>query len=138
VAKKTTPQKQGSIRVGKGVPPDATKFRPGQSGNPSGRPRGESITAALRRLLLAENPDGSTDAEALARKAIAEAKGGNFQFFKEVIDRSDGKVPDRIAGADGQNPRIEIVYVNDWRRRPEDREAEASAEPNPAAGDAPR
>jgi len=36
-------------------PPVATRWKPGQSGNPGGRPKGESITALLRRVLEQEH-----------------------------------------------------------------------------------
>jgi hypothetical protein len=41
-----------NAKVGYGRPPDATKFKPGQSGNPKGRPKGSKnlATLALKHL----------------------------------------------------------------------------------------
>ncbi len=68
------------------------QFRPGQSGNPAGRPPGP-LTALLRDTLNAN--DGEL-IESLVRKAIDKALSGNFRYFKEIMDRVDGKVTDRL------------------------------------------
>ena len=71
---------------------------PGQSGNPGGRPKGSSVASRIQRILAAD--DGKA-AEALAKVFISQGIKADFKFAKEVIDRADGKVPDRIAGHDG-------------------------------------
>jgi hypothetical protein len=38
--KKQPPRSSGDYRIGKGRPPEASRYRPGQSGNLRGRPRG--------------------------------------------------------------------------------------------------
>jgi hypothetical protein len=57
-------------------------FRPGQSGNPSGRPPGSrnKTTLAIEAML-----DG--EAEAIARKAIELAKAGDLTAIRICIDR---------------------------------------------------
>jgi Family of unknown function (DUF5681) len=59
-----------------------TKFKPGQSGNPDGRPRGarNATTLALEALL-----DG--EAEDLTRKAIELAKAGEMAALRLCLDR---------------------------------------------------
>jgi len=59
-----------------------TRFKPGQSGNPNGRPKGarNATTIAIEELL-----DG--EAEALTRKAIELAKAGDMQALRLCMDR---------------------------------------------------
>lgn len=92
-----TGNKQGH-RVGYGRPPIEHRFRPGRSGNAKGRPRGSaSVVSALKRLLhKGDELLGRDLAEALARVAIREALKGNFQFWKAIIDRTDGPIAHRI------------------------------------------
>ena len=99
--------KQGGSRGRQGCPPEEYRFKPGQSGNPKGRAKGRSVTTELRRL-MDEGFEGKDLAESLAKIACNEAIKGNHKFWKEIIDRLDGKVPDRLADADGQS--ITIVF----------------------------
>mgnify|MGYP003424094463 FL=1 len=90
--------------------PVEKQWKPGQSGNPGGRPKGASPRAALRRM-LAENPnehgEGSESAAIAARimqiaKAIA---GGELDHDKalkvleaqlKVLEQVDGKPKETI------------------------------------------
>jgi hypothetical protein len=63
-------------------------FKPGQSGNPEGRPVGRKnkktqFIEALEKS--SENPE--KDLEAIVLKGIEEAKKGNPYFWKMIIDR---------------------------------------------------
>lgn len=58
------------------------KFRKGRSGNPFGRPRGIKNKATLLAEALFEG-----EIEGICRKAIEEAKQGNMQAIKLVLDR---------------------------------------------------
>ncbi len=73
-------------------------FKPGQSGNPKGRPRGATVAGRISKILADE--DGKV-ATALAKVFVSKGLKGDFKFAKELIDRVDGKVPDRHAGHDG-------------------------------------
>jgi hypothetical protein len=61
---------------------DGTKFQPGQSGNPKGRAKGSrnQMTLAMEALL-----DG--ESEALTRKAIELALGGDITALRLCLDR---------------------------------------------------
>ena len=63
------------------------QFKPGQSGNPDGRPKGYRAPTTIMREYLENNPD---DAAEIVRVAMDKARGGDFQFFKYLCDRLDG------------------------------------------------
>ena len=92
--------KSNGTKQGGNRPPVEHQFKPGQSGNPNGRPRGKSITAALRRLVQ-ENPDGQDLEKALSRVIVKKALEGDHKFVTTILERLDGKVADRLADADG-------------------------------------
>ena len=71
------------------------RWKPGQSGNPGGRPKGESVTATLRRMLQQEH-NGKTIQEILAERVIKEAISGKFQFAKELRDRLEGRPAQKV------------------------------------------
>ncbi len=75
-------------------------WKPGQSGNPAGRPKNKPITAALKDLL--DKNDGEA-IKALASVALKNALKGDFRYAKEILDRIDGKVMDQLdVTTDGQ------------------------------------
>ena len=77
------------------------QWKKGQSGNPSGRPKGiPSLEAALRQRL--EQSDGEAFMRALVDVAFKKAMKGDHRFWTSILERLDGKVADRIAGADGE------------------------------------
>jgi hypothetical protein len=81
-------------KVGPGRPPREHQWKPGQSGNPGGRPKGLSITAALRTLLEKEH-NGKTLAEILADRWMKDALEGKFPHLKELLDRTEGRPEER-------------------------------------------
>lgn len=73
------------------------RFKPGQSGNPSGLPKGTvSLVAAIKKILR-EDP---ARLDALAAKVVERAEknldGKEFVYVKEIIERFDGKVSDKV------------------------------------------
>jgi hypothetical protein len=69
-------------------------FKPGQSGNPSGRPKSrpfkEAIDAAIKKA--GGGDDGKDFLEVIARALLEKAASGDVPAIKEFGDRYDGKV----------------------------------------------
>jgi hypothetical protein len=103
-------QKQRNNRgIGYGNPPPGRPFQKGRSGNPNGRPKGVSLTTIIREVLAKPDKKHGTRGDALIAVAERRARKGDFRFFKEIIDRNDGKTPERFANADGENLTIEFI-----------------------------
>lgn len=82
----------------------APQWKPGQSGNPKGRPKkGQSLTEALSiRLDAPVLFDGQTmpGREAVARKLVALALDGDVAAIRYIYDRVDGLPTARIEALD--------------------------------------
>lgn len=97
-------QQRKSSRIGYGHPPEGTPWKPGQSGNPNGRPVNEnSITYWLKQELARANGGGRTNAQNIAKKMIVKAKSGELDAMKEIADRTEGKPKQRteVTGENG-------------------------------------
>lgn len=93
------------------IPEGSTPFVKGQSGNPNGRPPGAQTSAVrLRRLLeivqKAKNPvtketEDFTTLELMDAQQIAKALKGDSVAYNILLDRFEGKVPQKneFAGA---------------------------------------
>ena len=77
------------------------QWRPGQSGNPSGRPKSKPFKEALERALKAlGEKDYDKGLDHIAAAMAAKAMSGDMAAAKEIADRIDGKVPTAIGGTD--------------------------------------
>jgi len=84
------------------------QFKPGQSGNPKGRPKGRGLTDRLREVL---EKDNGKAADELIKTAMREAKAGDFRFWNAIFDRLEGKVADRIQhSGDGGGP-VQVNFI---------------------------
>ena len=82
-------------------------WRPGESGNPAGRPKGTfSLTAQLRKFLLDDPNKVRTLLTSLYEMAT---KHKNIQAAQEIFNRIDGKVIERHE-IEGQLP-IMLVFT---------------------------
>jgi hypothetical protein len=70
----------------------ATRYKPGQSGNPDGRPACKEISKALRVRLESEKPIAArTYAERLAKEWVEQGLGGNVSAIVTLADRVEGR-----------------------------------------------
>jgi hypothetical protein len=115
--------------------PPKTAWAPGQSGNPAGAPkRGESWAelfniignltgdeAAERAVKawtgkLRALPKGVTLKELVVLKAYATLLDeGNARLLKEVMDRAEGKIADKVVGPGEEGEHI-IKFVDETKR----------------------
>ena len=73
-----------------------------EAANRNGRPKGRSLQDHLRKI-LEDEVTGEQLCDALVKVAIEHALKGDFKFWHEIIERIDGKVPNRIADAEGSS-----------------------------------
>lgn len=73
----------------------ATSWKPGQSGNPGGRPKTKMLTEELRKAL--EENDGLMVRWIIARLLLQSAEGA-VDATKLIFDRAEGKVAQPIVG----------------------------------------
>jgi hypothetical protein len=81
----------------RGAPPEYL-FKPGQSGNPAGRPKGsknfttlfeKAVKEVAKKLELRRNPD-AVEIE-IIKRGIKEALNGKYPFYKDILDRIYGQ-----------------------------------------------
>ncbi|GAB2549727.1 DUF5681 domain-containing protein [Spirosoma aerophilum] len=106
-------------------------FKPGESGNLDGRPKGSisqwmkefgEATKIELRLTVTDiegkvSESSSTIAtdgnvtinQAIAVRGLQKALKGDYQFFREVLNRTEGRVPQPITGADGGPIQVDDV-----------------------------
>src|SRR5271154_4494476 len=91
----------------KPAPPITGRWKPGQSGNPKGRPDRRLFKQALEHLAMKNKPAIAAAAQALMAKAMT----GDVSALKEMADRLDGKVPTIVAGDEDMGPvKLEVQW----------------------------
>jgi len=70
-------------------PPISGRWKPGQSGNPGGRPKKKPLTEAMQRML---NKLSDAETEALLKSTFERVMNGDIGALKEVCDRVEGRV----------------------------------------------
>lgn len=95
------------------MPSEDTQWKPGQSGNPNGRPKKKPFKDALLKLIAEQGLDMA--ANALLQKALE----GDVPALKELADRIDGKVTQTIGGDDDEDA-ITVRTIVTGVPRPDD------------------
>lgn len=73
------------------------RFIPGVAQPGAGRPKGSVSIVALIRNELNENPDRAKSiAEKILARAETDSDGKEFQYIREILERIDGKVTEKV------------------------------------------
>jgi hypothetical protein len=98
----------------KGVPPEHTKFKKGQSGNPAGRKKGSlrDIKVVLQDLLSQEK-NGTQLIDGLMSVVVNKALKGDLKAVDMLLSYTFGKATQRteITGAEGEKIDFTINVV---------------------------
>jgi Family of unknown function (DUF5681) len=88
----------------------ATQFKPGQTGNPGGRPKKTLIDKALEEALL---EDDSRLALEIACALLRKARKGDVRAIQLAAERTEGKArqPTDLGNADGQPFEITVRNI---------------------------
>lgn len=130
----TPPPKKGKPRGKSFAKGNEHAFKPGQSGNPKGRPpitgHERAITHSSKKISEAyaiyleqrcglEGYEHLTWGEAIAHGMMRVAVGGDVQAAKELRESTEGKIADKmqLTGKDGQPlnnaPALVVVFTDD-------------------------
>ena len=93
-------------KTGRNPPPKESQFPPGKTGNPNGRPKGTRNRSTIVREWLEatesmKNPitgqsEKLTQYDIITLALIQKARKGDVQAFKELMDSSFVKIPDKL------------------------------------------
>lgn len=72
-------------------PPKDKQFKPGQSGNPKGKPKKLPAIDKLMADVLGAEGDNISEAEAILQALIKRAKKGDVRAAEVLLDRGYGK-----------------------------------------------
>lgn len=86
----------------------ARKWKPGQSGNPGGRPRKITVLSAWKALMQEDDEDEptKTKAEVLADRLYAAGKAGDIGAIKLGVEHHTGKATQNINVSTGPVVRV--------------------------------
>ncbi len=91
------------------APPKEGRWKPGQSGNPSGRPKWKPLTEALQRL--ADEEPRLWDE--LVRGIVVKAGKGDVSAMNSIWDRVEGKIAQTVGGSSDVGP---IKLTIEWEK----------------------
>ena len=96
---KSPPENRRKIAEANLARGEAFRWKPGQSGNPGGRPRTAKLSEACRAKLASPmpgDPENRSFAEAIADKLAQQALKGDIRAAQELADRAEGR-PSQMA-----------------------------------------
>ncbi len=98
-----------------------TQFKPGESGNPAGMPKGilhskTIIRKWLQAVQSAKNPingvfETLSQLDIITLKQLEKARKGDTQAFKELLDRMEGRSKETVQHEG--NPELPVIFKLD-------------------------
>jgi Family of unknown function (DUF5681) len=127
---------EGTYEVGFGRPPTRTRFRPGTSGNPAGRPKGKRNLATVLEKSLQEkvviNENGTrkviTKLEAAVKQLVNKAAGGDLNALRHLIALAKSAEPSSESPKEQVDGFDQKVMSNVLRRWEQHRTEESANE----------
>jgi hypothetical protein len=127
--KKSVPRSPGNFEVGKGRPPQSTRWKPGQSGNRNGRPKGAKSAALLayaalkRKMTVTINGARRrmTVAEVAYRQIADKAVAGDQKALAFLLMLANNLNPSDAGATDGTiSTEQDLAIIADYlgRQRP--------------------
>jgi hypothetical protein len=115
-----------------------TPWQPGQSGNPNGSSDRQKVTTRLRRMIMEKQLEGTLSevwfAMAVGDEGLLKGRRPSYAFFRELLDRIEGKLPERLeAQVAAAMPRPIFERIDN----PRDKDLPPLAGDGPPALDAP-
>jgi hypothetical protein len=103
----------------KGVPPEHSKFKKGQSGNPNGRPKLRDIKEVLTDLLSQEKNKQQL-VDAVMTVVVNKALKGDLKAADMLLSYTYGKPTQKteITGADGERIDFKVEVVQGEKNIP--------------------
>lgn len=98
-------------------------WKPGQSGNPAGRPKKEMTLVSLIKDELDKVPEdeksGKTNVQLIAEALMRKATSGNAEAIKIVLDRVEGKVK-QVVGIENEGSTSFVISFGSPENSPQD------------------
>ena len=126
-------KRRSDYQVGYKNPPRATQFKPGQSGNPNGRPKGKAMTFAesiekeLQATIIANEggtPRRMSKLQAIAKQQTNKALRGDHKATELLIRAVEPRAFEQI---DNLSPVLREMRAIHERHRSTDRSGEQAA-----------
>lgn len=84
-------EKQGKYKAEQGKPPIETRFKPGKTGNPNGRPKKLPAIDKLMAEVLGSIDGKDSEAQSILEALAKRAKKGDVRAAEVLLDRGYGK-----------------------------------------------
>ena len=114
MGKDTSKIKDNSAKNTDGLKP----WKPGESGNPNGRPRGRKnfstlFQEAIEKIALATGQEPEAFELEIIEQAIRKARNGDYRFYRDTMDRLHGQAAAKMdLTSNGKDLPTPIIKLN--------------------------